>query len=106
MKLILSSNAKGWNFAENIIAEKNLAHAPWEFGYALAASRPLRMKASTRECRFCAENVQMGAEMYGGLGDRCSFGTHQTSHYFAPTANWAMPNGTSFTFSPSFGLND
>src|SRR5229473_4233131 len=33
-KLILSSNVKGWNISENIIAEKNLTHAPWEFGYA------------------------------------------------------------------------
>ena len=37
-KLILSSNAKGWNFSENFIAEKNITHAPWEFGYALATA--------------------------------------------------------------------
>ncbi len=106
LKLILSSNAKGWNFAENIITEKNLSNDPWEFGYALAASRPLRLKASARECRFCAENVQAGVEMYGGLGDRYSFGTHDTSHYVAPTVNWSIPYGASFTFSPGFGLND
>ena len=39
LKLILSSNTKGWNFSENIIAEKNLSNEPWEFGYALGASR-------------------------------------------------------------------
>ncbi len=105
-KLILSSNAKGWNFAENMIAEKNLSNAPWEFGYALAASRPLRSTASPRECRFCAENFQLGAEMYGGLGDRYSFGTRNTSQYLAPTANWTVPYGPTFTFSPAFGLND
>src|SRR5262249_26696139 len=33
-KLILSSNFKGWNVAENIIVEKNLSNEPWEFGYA------------------------------------------------------------------------
>jgi hypothetical protein len=106
LKMILSSNAKGWNFAENIIAEKNLAHAPWEFGYALAASRPLRLKARAQECRFCGENFQLGVEMYGGLGDRDSFGTHETSHYLAPTMNWAVPYGAAITFSPGFGLNN
>jgi hypothetical protein len=105
LKLILSKNAAGWNFAGNMIAEKNLAHAPWEFGYALAASRPLTLKASARECRFCAENVQVGTEMYGGLGDRDSFGLHQTSHYVAPTLNWQIPSGASFTFSTGFGVN-
>ncbi len=106
LKLILSSNTKGWNFAENIITEKNLANNPWEFGYALAASRPLRLKASARECRFCAENFQAGAELYGGLGDRYSFGLRDTSHYIAPTVNWAMPFGAVITFSPGFGLSD
>ena len=43
-KLILSSNVKGWNFSENIIATKNLSNDPWEFGYALGASRPLALK--------------------------------------------------------------
>ncbi len=45
-KLILSSTFKGWNFAQNTIATKNLSNEPWEFGYALAASRPLALKAS------------------------------------------------------------
>ena len=106
LKLILSSNARGWNFAENVIAEKNLKHAPWEFGYAVAATRPLRLKASARECSFCASNLQLGVEMYGGLGDTQSLGTHNTSHYVAPTMNWALPSGTSLLFSYGFGLND
>lgn len=106
LKLILSSDVKGWNFAENVIAEKNLSNAPWEFGYALAASRPLRLTATPRECRICAENFQLGAEMYGGLGDRYSFGIRNTSQYIAPSANWTVPYGPTFTFSPGFGLND
>jgi len=32
LKLILSSNISDWNVSENFIAEKNLGHAPWEFG--------------------------------------------------------------------------
>jgi hypothetical protein len=106
LKLILSSNFKGWNVAENIIAEKNLSNDPWEFGYALAASRPLKLSASAYKCTFCAEKFAVGAEMYGGLGDRYSFGTRLTSQYIGPAINWTSPGGTTISFSPNFGLND
>jgi len=106
LKLILGSDTHGWNISENIIAEKNLSDDPWEFGYALAASRPLRFAASGRKCAFCRERFQAGVEMYGGLGDRHSFGLHDTSHYVGPTMNWTAPNGTTLSFSPQFGLND
>jgi hypothetical protein len=105
LKLILSSNFKGWNVAENMIAEKNIAGEPWEFGYAVAVSRPLSLAASPRECRFCRENFAAGAELYGGLGDRYSFGLHDTSHYFAPTIAWRLPSGPTFSISPAAGLN-
>ena len=106
LKLILGSNYRGWNISENIIAEKNLSNDPWEFGYAWAVSRPLRFAASAHKCTFCAERFQAGLEMYGGLGDRYSFGLNQTSHYVGPTMNWTAPNGTTLSFSPQFGLND
>jgi hypothetical protein len=106
LKLILSSNTKGWNFSENIIAEKNLSNEPWEFGYALAASRPLALKASAKRCNFCRQNFIVGAEMYGGLGDRHSFGLRDTSHYLAPVAGWNLPSGWTLRLSPGFGLND
>jgi hypothetical protein len=105
LKLILSSNFKGWNVAENMIAEKNIAGEPWEFGYAVAVSRPLSLAASARECRFCRENFTAGAELYGGLGDRYSFGLHDTSHYLAPTVAFHLPNGPTFSVSPATGLN-
>lgn len=105
LKLILSSNFKGWNVAENMIAEKNIAGDPWEFGYAVAVSRPLSLAASPNACRFCRENFAMGAELYGGLGDRYSFGLHDTSHYLSPTMAFHMPNGPTFSVSPSAGLN-
>src|SRR6476469_934425 len=105
LKLILSSNFKGWNMAENMIAEKNIAGEPWEFGYAVAVSRPLALVASANECRFCRENFSLGAELYGGLGDRYSFGLHDTSHYLAPTMAFHMPGGPTFSVSPSAGLN-
>src|SRR5258706_5777404 len=63
LKLILSSNSRGWNVSENFIAEKNLAGDPWEFGYAVGASRVLALAASAKACKFCRENLALGAEM-------------------------------------------
>jgi hypothetical protein len=105
LKLILSSNFKGWNFSENIIAEKNIANEPWEFGYAVAVSRPLSLSASPKACTFCRENFSLGAELYGGLGDRYTPGLHDTSHYLAPTMAFHLPNGPTFAVSPTAGLN-
>ena len=106
LKLILSSTVKGWNFSENILAAKNLSNNPWEFGYALGASRPLALKASATRCSFCPENFAAGLEMYGGLGDRHSFGLRDTSHYLAPAVAWNLPSGWTLRLSPGFGLND
>jgi len=105
-KLLLSSTYKGWNFVENTLAAKNLANEPWEFGYALGASHPLKLKAIPKRCNFCAENFIVGAELYGGLGDRHSFGLKDTSHYLAPVAAWNLPSGWTIRISPGFGLND
>ena len=107
LKLILSSNFKGWNVSENLIFVKNLvASEPWEFGYAMGVSRPLKMAASAHKCTFCGEKFVVGAEMYGGLGDADSPGTHLTSHYAGPAISWKSPGGTTFSFSPQFGVND
>jgi hypothetical protein len=106
LKLILSSTFKGWNFTENTLAAKNLSNSPWEFGYALGASRPLALKASAKRCSLCRQNFIGGAEMYGGLGDRHSFGLRETSHYLAPVLGWNLPSGWTFRVSPGFGLND
>jgi len=106
LKLILGSNYKGWNFSENLIFEKNLANSPWEFGYAVAASRPLKLTARARKCVFCAQKFVAGVEMYGGLGDRYTLGLHNTSHYIGPAVNWSAPAGFTVSFSPQFGLND
>jgi hypothetical protein len=105
-KLILGSYFKGWTFAENFIAEKNIKHAPFEFGYAVGVSRPLALAARPDRCNFCPENFQAGVEMYGGLGTHEHFGVHETSHYVAPTAAWSVANGTRFTVSPAFGITE
>ena len=106
LKLILSSTFKGWNFTQNTLAAKNLSNEPWEFGYALGASRPLALKASAKRCTLCPQNFIAGIEMYGGLGDRYHFGLHDTSHYVAPVVGWNLPSGWTLRISPGFGLND
>jgi hypothetical protein len=104
LKLILSSNVRDWNISENFIAEKNLGHAPWEFGYAVGVARPLRGAASGRECTFCADRFIAGAEAYGGLGDTAALTISDTSHYIAPLLGWQLPKGFRLSFSPGFGL--
>lgn len=105
-KLILSSYARGWNISENFIAEKNVRHEPWEFGYALGISRPLSLVATANPCKFCRQNITAGAEMFGGLGTAAQFGLSQTSHYAGPTVQLDLQRGPVFSFSPEFGLND
>ena len=104
VKLILGSHFKGWTIAGNFIAEKNVRHEPYEFGYALGASRPFALAARPERCNFCPENFQAGVEMYGGLGTHADFGLHETSHYVAPVAAWTLANGTTFKVSPGFGV--
>jgi hypothetical protein len=103
-KLILGSYVKGWTIAENFIAEKNVKHAPFEFGYAVGVSRPLALAARPERCVLCPENFQVGAEMYGGLGTHDAFGLRDTSHYVAPTMSWTLADGPAFKVSPSFGI--
>jgi hypothetical protein len=106
LKLILSSEAKGWDLSENFFTEKNMMGPdPWEFGYALGASRALAERAGARACVLCRENMVAGAELYGGLGTTNSFGLHDTSHYLGPVIGLNVPNGPSLRFSPNLGLN-
>jgi hypothetical protein len=104
LKLILSSHAKSWDFSENFIAEKNLGHAPWEFGYAVGAARPLRGAFAGHSCTFCLPRFIAGVEAYGGLGDTDALTLRETSHYIAPLVGWALPKGLRLSFSPGFGL--
>ncbi|TAM84132.1 MAG: hypothetical protein EPN47_02100 [Acidobacteria bacterium] len=105
-RLILSSDYRGWNISENFLGEKNLAHAPWEFGYAVGLSRPLGLAASPMNCNFCPENFRAGVEIYGGLGTADRFTFHDTSQYIAPVLTWSPPVGPTFSVSPSFGVTD
>ncbi len=104
-KLILSSNAKGWNVAENFIVEKNLTEDEGvEFGYALGVNHPLATVASGNPCRFCRENFNAGLELYGGLGSTEQFGFSDTAHYIAPAVAWRVSENSTIRFSPGFGL--
>jgi hypothetical protein len=105
LKLILGSNFKGWNISENFLSVKNLAGEPWEFGYAVGASRPLALKAAAKRCNFCPQNFAAGVEIYGGLGNTTSFGLQETSQYLAPVVAWNLPSGWTLRASPTFGLN-
>jgi hypothetical protein len=106
-KLILSSNVKGWNISENIIAEKGVSEPePWGFGYAIAVGRPLRLTGGSKACVFCRQNFSAGAELFGGLGTRYTFGLKQTEQYAGPTVAFNTPYGFTLKFSPEFGLND
>ncbi|HTZ33035.1 MAG TPA: hypothetical protein VMH31_11290 [Methylomirabilota bacterium] len=106
LKLILSSNTHGWNISENFITEKALNESePWEFGYALAVSRPLTLEAGKKACVFCRENFSAGLELYGGLGTTDGFGWNKTSQYLGPMMQFNIPKGPSIGFEPAFGLN-
>jgi hypothetical protein len=107
LKLLLSSHLKACNIVVNPIFTKNLSPSePWEFAYAVGASRPLGLKARATQCNFCPENFIAGLELYGGLGDAQSAGLHETSHYLAPVVAWNLPFDWTFRLSSGFGLND
>ncbi len=92
-KLILSSDVRGWNLAENFIVEKNLTqNEGFEFGYALGVSRAF------------AKRLDAGLEMYGGLGSTHQFGLAQTAHYLAPGISWKPTPASTVRFSPAFGI--
>lgn len=105
-RLILGSSFKGWTIAENLIGEKNLGHAPFEFGYTAGISRPLSLSSQHDHCNFCARSIQVGVEMYGGLGTANDFGFRATSHYVAPVVSWTLTSDTTFRVSPGFGVTN
>lgn len=105
LKLILSSDIREWNVAENFIGNKNVNGGPWEFGYSVGVSHPLGTSSGGR-CRFCRENLIVGAEVYGGLGEWGDFTVRGTSQYIAPVIGWNLPGDTSLRFSPGWGVTD
>ncbi len=104
-KIIVSSDIKNWNVAENFIAEKNLtADEGFEFGYSLGVAHPLSSTISNTRCTLCRENFSAGAELYGGLGSTEVFGFKDTAHYVAPLLVWNFAKNQALKVSPGFGL--
>ncbi len=104
-KLILSSAAGVWNVSENLVFEKNLSEDEGvEFGYSVGVSRPIGLVASGSSCHFCAENVVVGLEAYGGLGSTEGFESGEQRHYLAPVIGWHITPRTTVKASAGFGL--
>ncbi len=98
---------KGWNISENFIAEKEVNdNEPWEFGYALAASRPLSLKGSAKAVYLLPPEFRRWGGALWRPGDAYDFGLRQTEQYLGPTVALNTPHGLTFKFSPEFGLND
>jgi hypothetical protein len=106
-KLIVSSTFRGWNVAENFIVEKNLSSDEgFEFGYSVGVSRSLGGMARGDDCRLCAENFRIGAELYGGLGSTEGFERGQQRHYIAPALSWRATDRFLVKASVGVGLTE
>lgn len=104
-KLILSSLVSGFNVAQNIIIEKNLSESEGvEFGYSIGVARHLGTLARSNSCRLCAENLVIGAELYGGLGSSEAFARKDQRHYLAPVFSWRLTNRVTVKASAGFGV--
>ena len=104
--MILSSDYKGWNISENFIGEKNLGHEPWEFGYAVGASRPLRLGRHTGLLQFLPRKFRGGRgnlRRPGNCGE-----SHAVRHFplFRTDGCVGASEWSVVPISPGFGLND
>ncbi len=104
MKLIVSRDHKGWNFAGNVMAAKDLTGEPWEFGYSLGTSRPLSTAEKDKHCVFCRRSISARLEFYGGLGDAHSIGLQNTPQYLGPEMSWKLSERLAIKVGPHFGL--
>ena len=104
LKLVLSRDYKGWNFSGNVMAAKDLAGEPWEFGYSLGTSRPLSATDKDEHCVFCRRSISAGLEFYGGLGDAHAFGLQNTPQYLGPEMAWKLSEQLAVKAGPHFGL--
>ena len=104
MKLIVSRDYKGWNFAWNFMTAKSLAAGPWKWGYSLGTNRPLSAADGNGHCVFCRRSMSAGLEFYGGLGDSSSFGPQRTPQYLGPEMSWKLSERAAVKAGPHFGL--
>jgi hypothetical protein len=105
LKLVLSRDYNGWNFAGNVMAAKDLAGEPWEFGYSFGTSHPLSAAdGQGQSCVFCTKSISAGLEFYGGLGDAHAFGLQNTPQYLGPEMSWKLSEKLAVKVGPHFGL--
>ena len=105
LKLVLSRDYKGWNFAGNVMGAKDFSGEPWEFGYSLGTSRPLSTAdGQAQSCVFCRKSISAGLEFYGGLGDAHSVGLQKTPQYLGPEMSWKLSERLAAKVGPHFGL--
>lgn len=105
-KLILSSDVRGWNVAENFIVDKNLLRGEgFEFGYAVGVSKALAKVGTGRDCALCRQRFVAGLELYGGLGSTFEgVGFRETAQYVAPTVSWSLKQRGTVRFSTAVGV--
>ena len=104
LKLILSSNFKGWNVSENFIAEKASRRSLgiWRMLWATPSAGT---GGQSQTLRLLPGKLRRRSRVYGGLGTTNSFGLEATSQYAGPAVAFNIPNGPSLTFGTDFGLN-
>jgi len=82
LKLLLSSNVKGWNVAVNPSSPRTCCRASLEFAYAVGVSRPLAHKTSPNRCD-CAVRIFLREWNVRRLGSTQSAAcmTHRTTSH-------------------------
>jgi len=102
MKLILSSNVKGWNFPRISSPRRSLNESEgWEFGYALRRG-PAPSVSSKQACmHLLPREFLRRAELYGGLGTTDGFGWKATSQYLGRPSALIFPRADDYLFSAS-----
>lgn len=92
----------------NWISEVNLKSGDWEFGYAAGLTYTLFEAEGEHAGRgFEVKEVQLGAELYGGLGDSVKGLTldgSKTEQYAGLNLKTEFANGTMFMVGGAFGL--
>lgn len=113
-KLILGHDfSDRFNVALNLVSEVEAREQNWEFGYVLGLNYAL-FKTEEREgsgrskdVDWSLKEVELGAELYGGLGDSdrgLTFEANQTAQYAGVNVKTEFANGFSFTVGGAAGL--
>lgn len=108
-KLILGHDfSDRLRFGFNWINEVNLKSGDWEFGYATGLTyTAFEREENDKGSGFDVKEVQLGSELYGGLGDSSKGLTldgSKTEQYAGINLKTEFANGTMFMLGGAFGL--